>query len=42
VILGVYLACCGFTDYGVTSYDIGEGFGHFAIATEDVSVILCY
>ncbi|KAG6778524.1 hypothetical protein POTOM_014859 [Populus tomentosa] len=23
-------------NYGVTSYDIGEGFGHFAIATEDV------
>lgn len=29
-----------FTDYGVTSYDIGTGFGHFAIATPDVSVIL--
>lgn len=26
-----------FTDYGVTSYDIGTGFGHFAIATPDVS-----
>ena len=25
------------TDYGVTSYDIGTGFGHFAIATPDVS-----
>ncbi|XWS18191.1 hypothetical protein CRYUN_Cryun32bG0021700 [Craigia yunnanensis] len=25
-----------FTDYGVTSYDIGTGFGHFAIATPDV------
>jgi len=24
------------TDYGVTSYDIGTGFGHFAIATPDV------
>lgn len=23
-------------NYGVTSYDIGTGFGHFAIATEDV------
>ncbi|CAN1199569.1 Lactoylglutathione lyase GLX1 [Linum perenne] len=23
-------------NYGVTSYDIGEGFGHFAIATQDV------
>ncbi|GAB2212660.1 hypothetical protein Droror1_Dr00020639 [Drosera rotundifolia] len=23
-------------NYGVDSYDIGEGFGHFAIATEDV------
>ncbi|KAJ6706808.1 LACTOYLGLUTATHIONE LYASE-LIKE PROTEIN [Salix viminalis] len=23
-------------NYGVTSYDIGEGFGHFGIATEDV------
>ena len=27
------------TDYGVTSYDIGTGFGHLAIATEDVSVV---
>lgn len=25
------------SDYGVTSYDIGTGFGHFAIATPDVS-----
>jgi hypothetical protein len=24
-------------DYGVTSYDIGDGFGHFGIATKDVS-----
>ncbi|CAI0406885.1 unnamed protein product [Linum tenue] len=24
------------SDYGVSSYDIGTGFGHFAIATEDV------
>ncbi len=23
-------------NYGVDSYDIGEGFGHFAIATNDV------
>ncbi|CAN1857325.1 Lactoylglutathione lyase GLX1 [Linum perenne] len=23
-------------NYGVTSYEIGEGFGHFAIATQDV------
>ncbi|TKY72169.1 putative lactoylglutathione lyase [Spatholobus suberectus] len=23
-------------NYGVTSYDIGTGFGHFAIATPDV------
>ncbi|KAF2303725.1 hypothetical protein GH714_021481 [Hevea brasiliensis] len=23
-------------NYGVTSYDIGDGFGHFAIATQDV------
>jgi len=23
-------------DYGVTSYDIGDGFGHFGIATQDV------
>lgn len=29
-----------FTDYGVPSYDIGTGFGHFAISTPDVSVIL--
>lgn len=26
------------SDYGVHSYDIGSGFGHFAIATQDVSV----
>lgn len=26
-----------FTDYGVDKYDIGTGFGHFAIATPDVS-----
>lgn len=25
-------------DYGVDKYDIGSGFGHFAIATEDVSI----
>ncbi|KAK7840084.1 lactoylglutathione lyase glx1 [Quercus suber] len=25
-----------FTDYGVSSYDIGIGFGHFAISTPDV------
>lgn len=31
-----------FTDYGVTSYDIGTGFGHFAIASQDVSIILHY
>lgn len=24
-------------NYGVSSYDIGTGFGHFAIATPDVS-----
>lgn len=29
--------CFLITDYGVTSYDIGTGFGHFAIATPDVS-----
>ena len=29
------------SDYGVTSYDIGTGFGHFAIATPDVSCSLC-
>ncbi|RHN64982.1 putative lactoylglutathione lyase [Medicago truncatula] len=23
-------------NYGVTSYDVGDGFGHFAIATQDV------
>ncbi|KAJ1405576.1 Vicinal oxygen chelate [Sesbania bispinosa] len=23
-------------NYGVTSYDIGDGFGHFAIATQDI------
>ncbi|ESQ35658.1 hypothetical protein EUTSA_v10008377mg [Eutrema salsugineum] len=28
---------CMFTDYGVSSYDIGTGFGHFAISTQDVS-----
>ncbi|CAI0413939.1 unnamed protein product, partial [Linum tenue] len=26
------------SDYGVTSYYIGTGFGHFAIATEDISI----
>jgi hypothetical protein len=25
-------------DYGVESYDIGTGFGHFGIAVEDVSL----
>lgn len=34
--------CCLFTDYGVDKYDIGTGFGHFAIATQDVSVILLF
>ena len=30
-------ALCRLTyNYGVDSYDIGEGFGHFAIATNDV------
>lgn len=24
------------SDHGVSSYDIGDGFGHFAIATQDV------
>ena len=24
-------------DYGVESYDIGTGFGHFGIAVDDVS-----
>ena len=23
-------------NYGVDSYDLGEGFGHFAVATNDV------
>ena len=27
-------------DYGVDKYDIGSGFGHFAIATPDVSASL--
>lgn len=27
-------------NYGVTSYDIGTGFGHFAIATPDVSKLV--
>lgn len=31
-----------FTDYGVDKYDIGTGFGHFAIATPDVSSFYCY
>ena len=31
-----------FTDYGVSSYDIGTGFGHFAIATPDVSFIFIF
>lgn len=25
-----------YADYGVDKYDIGTGFGHFAIASEDV------
>lgn len=32
----LFLSC--FADYGVDKYDIGTGFGHFAIATENVSV----
>lgn len=24
------------SDYGVSSYDVGDGFGHFGIATQDV------
>lgn len=31
-----------FTDYGVSSYDIGTGFGHFAIATPDVSLFFVF
>ena len=31
-----------FTDYGVSSYDIGTGFGHFAISTPDVSFIFIF
>jgi hypothetical protein len=27
-------------DYGVESYDIGSGFGHFGIAVEDVRIYL--
>ena len=30
-----------FADYGVESYDIGSGFGHFGIAVEDVRIYLC-
>lgn len=30
--------CWFFADYGVSSYDIGTGFGHFAIASQDVRV----
>jgi len=26
-------------NYGVDSYDIGEGFGHFAVATKDVAAL---
>lgn len=26
------------SDYGVSSYDIGTGFGNFAIATQDVRI----
>ena len=33
----VLCAQCRLTyNYGTDSYDIGEGFGHFAIATNDV------
>ena len=31
-----------FTSYGVSSYDIGTSFGHFAIATPDVSFIFIF
>ena len=31
-----------FTDYGVSSYHIGTGFGHFAIAKPDVSFIFIF
>lgn len=27
-------------DYGVDKYDIGNGFGHFGVAVEDVSSLL--
>lgn len=30
------------TDYGVDKYDIGNGFGHFGIAVEDVSSFINY
>ena len=31
-----------FSDYGVSSYDLRTGFGHFAIATPDVSFIFIF
>lgn len=30
------------TDYGVESYNIGTGFGHFGIAVEDVSLYIFF
>ncbi len=33
---------CFLIDYGVDKYDIGAGFGHFAIATEDVCIVYVF
>lgn len=57
IVMSVVIECDQFfffnpiTDYGVDKYDIGTGFGHFAIATQDVRIytpdqfanmLLCY
>lgn len=36
VIISLLWCVKKYAEDGVTSYDIGTGFGHFAIATQDV------
>jgi hypothetical protein len=36
ILLVLIFSCLTLSDYGVDSYDIGAGFGHFGIAVEDV------
>ena len=37
IIANVDLTTYSSADYGVDSYDVGAGFGHFGIATDDVT-----